>query len=68
MPPGRMVPAAGQGALALQVRTGDEESAAAVRAIGDAAAFAELRAERACFTRLDGRLLDPDRRPRAALR
>ena len=48
----RMVPAAGQGALALQVRSGDEESAAAVRAIGEAAAFAELRAERACFTRL----------------
>jgi hydroxymethylbilane synthase len=49
----RMVPAAGQGALALQVRSGDEESAAAVRAIGDAAALAELRAERACFIRLE---------------
>jgi hydroxymethylbilane synthase len=48
----RMVPAAGQGALALQVRSGDEESAAAVRAIGEAAAFAELRAERTCFIRL----------------
>ena len=53
VPEDRMVPAAGQGALAVQVRTGDEETAAAVRAIGDAAAFAELRAERACFTRLD---------------
>jgi hydroxymethylbilane synthase len=53
VPEDRMVPAAGQGALALQVRTGDEESAAAVRAIGDEVAFAELRAERACFTRLD---------------
>jgi hydroxymethylbilane synthase len=51
IPEDRMVPAAGQGALALQVRSGDEESTAAVRAIGDAAAFAELRAERACFTR-----------------
>jgi hydroxymethylbilane synthase len=49
----RMVPAAGQGALALQVRSGDEETAAAVRAIGDPRAFAELRAERACFTRLE---------------
>jgi hydroxymethylbilane synthase len=49
----RMVPAAGQGALALQVRSGDEESAAAVRAVGEGRAFAELRAERACFTRLD---------------
>jgi hydroxymethylbilane synthase len=53
IPEDRMVPAAGQGALALQVRSGDEESAAAMRAIGDAAAFAELRAERACFTRLE---------------
>ena len=35
------------------MRSGDEETAAAVRAIGDAASFAELRAERACFTRLE---------------
>ena len=35
------------------MRSGDEETAAAVRAIGDAGAFAELRAERACFTRLE---------------
>jgi len=53
VPEDRMVPAAGQGALALQVRSGDEETTAAVRAIGDPVAFAELRAERACFTRLD---------------
>jgi hydroxymethylbilane synthase len=53
LPEVRMVPAAGQGALALQVRSGDEESAAAVRAIGEDKAFTELRAERACFTRLD---------------
>jgi len=53
LPEDRMVPAAGQGALALQVRTGDEESAAAVRAIGEARAFTELRAERACFIRLE---------------
>ena len=53
VPEDRMVPAAGQGVLALQVRSGDEESAAAARAIGDAQAFAELRAERACFTRLE---------------
>jgi hydroxymethylbilane synthase len=53
VPEDRMVPAAGQGALALQVRKGDEEIEAAVRAIGDAVSFAELRAERACFTRLD---------------
>lgn len=53
VPEDRMVPAAGQGALAIQVRSGDEETAAAARAIGDARSFAELRAERACFTRLD---------------
>jgi hydroxymethylbilane synthase len=53
LPPGQMVPAAGQGALAVQVRSGDEETAAKVREIGDAGAFAELRAERACFTRLE---------------
>ncbi len=53
LPEDRMVPAAGQGALALQVRSGDEETAAAVRAVGEAAPFAELRAERACFIRLD---------------
>jgi hydroxymethylbilane synthase len=53
VPEDRMVPAAGQGALAVQVRSGDEETAAAVRAIGDEVSFAELRAERACFTRLD---------------
>jgi hydroxymethylbilane synthase len=53
VPEDRMVPAAGQGTLALQVRSGDDESAAAVRAIGVADAFVELRAERACFTRLE---------------
>jgi hydroxymethylbilane synthase len=53
VPEDRMVPAAGQGALALQVRSGDEANAAAVRAIGEPRAFAELRAERACFTRLE---------------
>jgi hydroxymethylbilane synthase len=53
LPTVRMVPAAGQGALAIQVRAGDEETAATVRAINDEAAFAQLHAERACFTRLD---------------
>ena len=49
-----MVPAAGQGALALQVRIGrrgDRGGGAGDRR--GAVAFAELRAERACFTRLD---------------
>jgi hydroxymethylbilane synthase len=53
VPEDRMVPAAGQGALAIQVRSGDEETAAAVAAISDEASFAALVAERACFTRLD---------------
>jgi len=59
IPEDRMVPAAGQGALAIQTRAGDEEQAATVRAIGDAAAFAQLRAERACFTRLDASCSTP---------
>jgi hydroxymethylbilane synthase len=59
IPADRMVPAAGQGALAVQVRAGDEETAAAVREVGDAASFAELRAERACFTRLDASCSTP---------
>ena len=59
VPTVRMVPAAGQGALAVQVRTEDEETAAAVRAISDERAFAELRAERACFTRLDASCSTP---------
>jgi hydroxymethylbilane synthase len=53
VPEDRMVPAAGQGALAIQVRSGDEETAAAVAAISDAASFAALLAERVCFTRLE---------------
>jgi hydroxymethylbilane synthase len=53
VPADRMVPAAGQGALAIQVRSDDEETATAVRAIGDPAAFTQLRAERACFIRLE---------------
>src|SRR6201996_9589565 len=40
VPVDRMVPAAGQGALALKVRSGDEETATAVRAIGDVPALA----------------------------
>jgi hydroxymethylbilane synthase len=59
VPTVRMVPAAGQGALAVQVRSGDEETAATVRAINDEAAFAQLQAERACFTRLDASCSTP---------
>jgi hydroxymethylbilane synthase len=59
VPTARMVPAAGQGALAIQVRSGDEETAATVRTINDEAAFAQLHAERACFTRLDASCSTP---------
>ncbi|HXF32202.1 MAG TPA: hydroxymethylbilane synthase [Solirubrobacterales bacterium] len=59
VPTARMVPAAGQGALAIQVRSEDEGTAAAARAINDEGAFAQLRAERACFTRLDASCSTP---------
>lgn len=59
VPTERMVPAAGQGALAIQVRSGDEETASTVRKINDGAAFAQLHAERACFTRLDASCSTP---------
>jgi hydroxymethylbilane synthase len=59
VPTERMVPAAGQGALAVQVRSGDAETAATVRAINDETAFAGLRAERACFIKLDASCSTP---------
>jgi hydroxymethylbilane synthase len=42
-----MVPAPGQGALALEGRTGDRDARAAAERLSDAAAFACLSAERA---------------------
>jgi hydroxymethylbilane synthase len=53
-----LVPAPGQGALALEVRVADEETKAAAASLNDAAALAELTAERTaviamgatCFT------------------
>jgi hydroxymethylbilane synthase len=59
IPTETMVPSAGQGALALQVRAGDEESAAAVAAIGDADALRELTAERAAIAPLDASCATP---------
>jgi len=50
--PPRMVPAAAQGALALQVRHGDEPTLGLVRAVDHAASHAQVRAERACLRRL----------------
>jgi hydroxymethylbilane synthase len=69
---GEMVPAPGQGTLALEARVGDEGAASAAQRIGDSATMACLRCERAlvaglgasCHTpvgahaRLDGDVLE----------
>jgi len=71
LPTDAMVPAPGQGALALQIREGEEETARALAAIGEEGALRELTAERAAvaplgascatpvgvFARLDGESL-----------
>jgi hydroxymethylbilane synthase len=57
--PGEMTPAAGQGTLALEVRTGDEAVRAAVAGLSDPAAVAELRAERAVVAALDASCATP---------
>ncbi len=54
-----MVPAPGQGALALQIRVGDAETAAAVRAVGEDRALAELTAERAAVAPLGASCATP---------
>jgi hydroxymethylbilane synthase len=54
-----MVPAAGQGALALQVRGGDTETVVAVAPAGDASAARELTAERAAVALLDATCATP---------
>ena len=48
----QMTPAAGQGALALQARTGDSEAAEAAAQITDGEALVELTAERAAVSAL----------------
>lgn len=48
-----MVPAPGQGALALQARAGDSDTAAAAARISDRAALVEFTAERAATAALD---------------
>jgi hydroxymethylbilane synthase len=50
---GELVPAAGQGTLALEGRVGDERARAAARSITDAASWDALRAERALVAGLD---------------
>ncbi|MDE3095207.1 MAG: hydroxymethylbilane synthase [Chloroflexota bacterium] len=49
-----MLPAVGQGAIAVEVRAGDSEALALVRAIDDAPARAAVEAERAFLRRLGG--------------
>jgi hydroxymethylbilane synthase len=59
IPVDRMVPAAGQGALALQVRAGDEATGNAVAAIGDLKAMRELTAERTVVALLEATCASP---------
>jgi hydroxymethylbilane synthase len=59
IPAAQMVPAAGQGALALQVRAGDAASAEVAAACGDADALRELSAERAAVAPLGATCASP---------
>ncbi len=51
--PETMLPAAGQGALALQTRAGDEVTGRAVAALDHGPSHAEVSAERACLRRME---------------
>jgi hydroxymethylbilane synthase len=59
LPVEKMVPAAGQGALAIQVRAGDTAVAAAVAKLGDGDAVRELAAERAVVVLLEATCASP---------
>jgi hydroxymethylbilane synthase len=59
IPVDRMVPAAGQGALALQVRGDDEATGEAAAAIGDLKAMRELTAERTVVALLEATCASP---------
>ena len=59
LPVDRMVPAAGQGTLALQARIGDTETGDAAGAIGDLRAMRELTAERTVVALLDATCASP---------
>ena len=48
-----MIPAPGQGCLALEIRADDDSARQAVERVSDAAAFACLRAERDCVAALE---------------
>ncbi len=59
LPVDQMVPAAGQGARALQARIGDSETGEAAGAIGDLRAMRELTAERTIVALLDATCASP---------
>jgi hydroxymethylbilane synthase len=59
IPTGLMVPAGGQGSLALQVRTDDEATGEAAAAIGDLRAMRELTAERTVVALLGATCASP---------
>lgn len=59
IPVDRMVPAAGQGALALQVRAGDEATSDEAVAINDLQAMRELTAERTVVALLEATCASP---------
>jgi hydroxymethylbilane synthase len=59
LPEDLMVPSPGQGALALQIREGDEETARALAAIGEERALRELTAERATVAPLGASCATP---------
>jgi hydroxymethylbilane synthase len=59
IPANRMVPAAGQGALALQVRADDETTIDAAATINDLEAMRELTAERTVVALLDATCASP---------
>jgi hydroxymethylbilane synthase len=59
IPVDAMVPAAGQGALALQVRAGDEETSEATATVNDLKAMRELTAERTVVALLDATCASP---------
>jgi len=59
IPAEAMTPAAGQGALVLQAREGDEETIAVAAAIGEERALRELTAERAAVALLEATCATP---------
>lgn len=59
LPAEAMTPAAGQGALVLQARAGDEAALAAAATVGDETALRELTAERAVVALLEASCATP---------